>query len=115
MAPQAPSETSAEWSPTQPAEAGEPAAAAGGAANILKIPVTVQAVLGTATMPVSKLMKLGRGAVVPLDQRMGEPVAIVVNGRLVARGEVVVLEEDNGQLGISITEIVNPSSGDSEG
>ena len=59
---------------------------------ILRIPVVVQAILGTASMPVANLMKLGRGAVVPLDHRIGEPVDIVVNGRVVARGEVVVLE-----------------------
>jgi flagellar motor switch protein FliN/FliY len=72
---------------------------------ILRIPVVVQAILGTASMPVANLMKLGRGAVVPLDHRIGEPVDIVVNGRVVARGEVVVLEEDNSRFGVSLTEI----------
>ena len=57
---------------------------------ILRIPVTVQVVLGSATIPVANLMKLGRGAVVPLDHRVGEPVDVVVNGRIVARGEVVL-------------------------
>ena len=57
---------------------------------IMRIPVTVQIVLGTATMPVANLAKLGRGAVVPLDRRVGEPVDVVVNGKVVARGEVVV-------------------------
>jgi flagellar motor switch protein FliN/FliY len=75
---------------------------------ILRIPVTVQVVLGSATMPVVNLMKLGRGAVVPLDHRVGEPVDVVVNGRIVARGEVVVVEEDNSRFGVSLTEIVGP-------
>jgi flagellar motor switch protein FliN/FliY len=74
---------------------------------ILRIPVTIQVVLGSATMQVSNLMKLRRGAVVPLDHRVGEPVDVVVNGRVVARGEVVVVEDDNSRFGISLTEIVN--------
>ncbi len=73
---------------------------------ILRIPVTVQVVLGSARMPVAHLMKLGRGAVVALDQRVGEPVNVVVNGRIVARGEVVVVDEDNSRFGVSLTEIV---------
>lgn len=72
---------------------------------ILRIPVTVQAILGTAVMPVANLMKLNRGAIVPLDHRIGEVVDVVVNGKVVARGEVVVLEEDNSRFGISLTEI----------
>jgi flagellar motor switch protein FliN/FliY len=69
----------------------------------------VQIVLGTATMPVANLAKLGRGAVVPLDRRVGEPVDVVVNGRVVARGEVVVMDEDNSRFGVSLTEVVEPS------
>lgn len=75
---------------------------------ILRIPVTMQVVLGSVTIPVANLMKLGRGAVVPLDHRVGEPVDVVVNGRVVARGEVVVVEEDNSRFGVSLTEIVGP-------
>ena len=73
---------------------------------ILSIPVTVQVVLGGTTMPVSSLMKLGRGAVVSLDQKVGDPVNVVVNGKIVARGEVVVVDEDNARYGVSLTEIV---------
>jgi flagellar motor switch protein FliN len=79
---------------------------------ILRIPVTVQVVLGSAKMPVAHLMKLGRGAVVALDQRVGEPVNIVVNGRIVARGEVVVVDEDNSRFGVSLTEIVGSADVD---
>ena len=79
---------------------------------ILRIPVTVQVVLGSAKMPVAHLMKLGRGAVVALDQRVGEPVNVVVNGRIVARGEVVVGDEDNSRFGVSLTEIVGSSDAD---
>jgi flagellar motor switch protein FliN len=77
--------------------------------TILKIPVTVQVVLGSTTMPVASLMKLGRGAVVALDQRVGEPVNVVVNGRIVARGEVVVVDEASSRFGVSLTEIVASS------
>ena len=80
--------------------------------SILRIPVTVQVVLGSASMPVSNLLKLGRGAVIPLDHRVGEPVDVVVNGRIVARGEVVVVEDDNSRFGVSLTEIVGRSGSD---
>jgi flagellar motor switch protein FliN/FliY len=76
--------------------------------SVLRIPVRLQVVLGSTTMPVANLMKLGRGAVVPLDNRIGEPVEVIVNGRVIARGEVVVVEEDNSRFGVSLTEIVSP-------
>ncbi|AWN53598.1 MULTISPECIES: flagellar motor switch protein FliN [unclassified Methylobacterium] len=77
--------------------------------SILRIPVLVQVVLGSATMPVANLMKLGRGAVVPLDHRVGEPVDVMVNGRVIARGEIVIVEEDNSRFGVSLTEVVGPA------
>src|ERR1700684_2187899 len=73
---------------------------------ILAIPVTVQVVLGTTSMPVAKLMKLNRGAVITLDQRVGAPVSVVVNVLTVARGEFVVGDEDNSRFGVTLTEIV---------
>lgn len=82
--------------------------------SILRIPVKVQVVLGSATMPVANLMKLGRGAVIPLDHRVGEPVDVVVNSRVVARGEVVVVEDDNSRFGVSLTEIVGPANSETD-
>ncbi len=73
--------------------------------SILRIPVVVQVVVGSATLPVSSLLKLGRGAIVPLDHRIGDPVDVVVNGRVIARGEVVVVEGDSTRFGVSLTEI----------
>lgn len=73
---------------------------------VMRIPVTIQVVLGSAVMPVANLMKLRRGSAIPLDHRVGEPVDVVVNGRTVARGEVVVVEDDTSRFGISLTEIV---------
>ncbi len=71
---------------------------------VYDIPVTVSAVLGKATMQVNQLLKLGRGAVVELDRKLGEAIDIYVNNRLVARGEVVMV--DDSRLGVTMTEIV---------
>jgi flagellar motor switch protein FliN len=70
---------------------------------VYDINVTVAAVLGKATMQVNQLLKLGRGAVVELDRKVGEAIDIYVNNRLVARGEVVVVED---KLGVTMTEII---------
>jgi flagellar motor switch protein FliN/FliY len=70
---------------------------------IYDIPVQISAVLGRSSMQVSQLLKLGRGAVVELDRKVGEAIDIYVNNRLVARGEVVVVED---RLGVTMTEIV---------
>ena len=75
---------------------------------VYDIPVQVSAVLGRATMEVSQLLKLGRGAVVELDRKVGEAIDIYVNNRLVARGEVVVVED---RLGVTMTEIVKGARG----
>ncbi|MFP4312681.1 MAG: flagellar motor switch protein FliN [Alphaproteobacteria bacterium] len=82
-------------------EIGEPMA--GDVTAIYDIPVQISAVLGRSTMQVSQLLKLGRGAVVELDRKVGEAIDIYVNNRLVARGEVVVVED---KLGVTMTEIV---------
>ncbi|USG60506.1 flagellar motor switch protein FliN [Sneathiella marina] len=70
---------------------------------VFDIPVNVTAVLGKSRMQVSQLLKLGRGAVVELDRKVGEAIDIYVNNRLVARGEVVVVED---RLGVTMTEII---------
>lgn len=94
-----------------PAYAAAPAATSAEGLSldtIMRIPVTVKIVLGSASMPVAALMKLGRGALIPLDRKLGEPVDVIVNGRVVARGEVVVMDDDPSRLGISLTEVVGP-------
>ena len=70
---------------------------------VFDVPVKVSAVLGITTLTVSQLLKLGSGSVVELDRKVGEAIDIYVNNRLVARGEVVLLEE---KLGITMTEII---------
>ncbi len=76
---------------------------------VYDIPVTVSAVLGKTTMQVSQLLKLGRGAVVELDRKLGEAIDVYVNNRLVARGEVVMVDEN--RLGVTMTEIVKTDRG----
>jgi len=70
---------------------------------VFDVPVKVQAVLGKSTLEVNQLLKLAPGAVVELDRRVGEAIDIYVNNRLVARGEVVLVEE---HLGVTMTEII---------
>ena len=70
---------------------------------VFDVPVQVSAVLGRARMPVGDLLKLGPGAVLELDRKVGEAIDIYVNNRLVARGEVVLVED---KLGVTMTEII---------
>src|ERR1700742_3350541 len=84
----------------------EPIAGAPNLSAILSIPVTVQVVLGSTSLPVAGLMKLARGAVVSLDQRVGDPVDVVVNGTVIARGEIVVVDDASQRFGVSLLEVV---------
>ncbi len=70
---------------------------------VFDVPVPVQAVIGRTTMEVSKLLELGEGSVLELDRRVGEAIDIYVDSRLVARGEVVVVDD---RLGVTMTEII---------
>jgi flagellar motor switch protein FliN len=72
-------------------------------AAVYDVPVHIQAVLGRANMEVASLLRLGRGSVIELDRKVGEAIDIYVNNRLVARGEVVVVDE---RLGVTMTEII---------
>lgn len=70
---------------------------------VFDVPVTVSAVLGKSGMEVSELLRLGKGTIVELDRKVGEAIDIYVNNRLVARGEVVLVED---RLGVTMTEII---------
>ena len=72
-------------------------------ATLFDVPVNISAVLGKAHMSVAQLLKLNRGSVLELDRKVGEAIDIFVNNRLVARGEVVVVED---RLGVTMTEII---------
>ena len=78
---------------------------------LLMIPVNVQVILGTTRMPLHKVMALGPGSVVALEKEISQPVALLVNGNEIARGQIVIVNEKTGQLGISLTEILPDSSG----
>jgi flagellar motor switch protein FliN len=71
--------------------------------TVYDIPVQITVVLGRTSMQVNQLLKLGRGAVIELDKKVGEAIDIFVNNRLVARGEVVVVED---KIGVTMTEII---------
>jgi flagellar motor switch protein FliN len=75
---------------------------------VFDVPVQVSAVLGRSRMEVGELLKLAPGAVLELDRKVGEAIDIYVNNRLVARGEVVLVEE---KLGVTMTEIIKAERG----
>ena len=72
-------------------------------APVFDVPVNIQAVLGRASLDVSTLLRLNRGSVIELDRKVGEAIDIYVNDRLVARGEVVLVDD---RLGVTMTEII---------
>lgn len=72
-------------------------------APVFDVPVTIQAVLGRTQVDVATLLRLGEGSVLELDRKIGEAIDIFVNNRLVARGEVVIVDE---RLGVTMTEII---------
>ena len=72
-------------------------------APVFDVPVNISAVLGRANLSVAQLLQLGQGSVLELDRKVGEAIDIYVNNRLVARGEVVVVED---RLGVTMTEII---------
>jgi flagellar motor switch protein FliN/FliY len=91
--------------PMDPGEVGTDSVARGAAdlEAVFDVPVQVSAVLGRARMEVGELLNLGPGTVLELDRKVGESIDIYVNNRLVARGEVVLVED---KLGVTMTEII---------
>jgi len=88
-------------------EAAAEEASKGGANSIdamLNVGLNVQIVLGQTRMPIAQLLKLSRGSIIELDKSIGQPVEVVINDRLVARGDLVKREDD--RLGVSLIEIV---------
>jgi len=76
---------------------------AGDLAPVFDVPVSISAVLGRASVSVAQLLQLSQGSVLELDRKVGEAIDIYVNNRLVARGEVVIVDE---RLGVTMTEII---------
>lgn len=79
-------------------------------APVFDVPVAISAVLGRSSMSVAQLLQLSQGSVLELDRKVGEAIDIYVNNRLVARGEVVIVDE---RLGVTMTEIIK--DGDAQG
>ena len=73
---------------------------------VLDIPIDVQIILGNSRMAVSSLMELTEGSTIALDRKIGEPVEIMVNGKLIGRGEITVLESDETRFGVRLIEVV---------
>lgn len=67
------------------------------------VPVQVSVVLGGTTMPLSNILKLGKGAVIELERTVGEPIDVFVNNKKVAKGEIVIVDE---KIGVTLTEVV---------
>ncbi len=67
------------------------------------VPVQISVVLGKTSMQLSNLLKLGRGAVIELERNIGEPVDIFVNSKMVAKGEIVVVDN---KIGVTLTEVI---------
>ncbi len=101
-----------EWA--QALEPGQPGSVAGTAANaplndinrVLDIPVQLSVELGRKKVPIKHVLQLGQGSIVELDALAGEPMDVLVNGYLIAQGEVVVV---NNKFGIRLTDVVTPS------
>ncbi len=89
--------------PLAPEPDGTTTRIAGDLEAVFDVPVQVSAVLGRARMEINDLLKIGPGTVLELDRKVGEAIDIYVNNRLVARGEVVLVEE---KLGVTMTEII---------
>ena len=70
---------------------------------LMDVEVEITAVLGTSMMPISQILKLGRGAVVELNRSVGEDIEVHANNRIVAKGEVIVVDD---RLGVTMTEII---------
>ena len=75
---------------------------------VLDVKVEVSAILGTAEMPISQILKLGRGAVVELERFVGEDIELHANNELIAKGEIIVVDD---RLGVTVTDVIKSPSG----
>jgi len=104
-------ETAEATGDVQLAELTEGHAAAGGAADlsvVLDVPVEVAVEIGRTRMTIAEALAIAPGSLIPLGRTAGEPVDLLVNGRCVARGEVVAIDEE---FGLRVTEVLSPLGG----
>lgn len=71
--------------------------------SLYDVPVQVSVVLGSTKMPLNSILKLGRGAVIELERTVGDPIDVYVNNKIVAKGEIVIVED---KIGVTLTEVV---------
>lgn len=91
------------------AESAPAKSGSGGEINLdalMEVPVTLSVEIGRSKLPIKQLVSLNQGSVVELDREVSEPLDLLVNGTLIARGEVVVMD---GQFGLRLIDIVSPS------
>ena len=72
--------------------------------SLYEIPVKVSVMLGKTHMQIDDLLKLGKGSVVELDKKVGEPVDICINDKIVAKGEIVIVDN---KIGVTLTELID--------
>ena len=89
-----------------PLDEGIPPSVGGNISLILDVPMTLTVELGRTTQLVQDILGLGEGSIIELDKLAGEPVDLLVNGKLIAKGEVVVIDEN---FGVRVTDIVSPA------
>jgi flagellar motor switch protein FliN len=77
---------------------------------IMRIPVTIKVVVGSTTLPIATLAALAPGSVVPLDRNVGDKVDVVANGRVIARGAIVVIDGDATRFGVAIDALVESNT-----
>ncbi|MCP5075690.1 MAG: flagellar motor switch protein FliN [Rhodobacteraceae bacterium] len=107
----APAPTTAHQAAASPSSSGS----GDGLNAVLQIPIVVEIVLGSASMTVSELAALGKGSKIPLDRKVGEPVDVVVNGRVIAHGTVVMLDDGTDRFGISLDSLASQEGQGTQG
>lgn len=78
--------------------------------TVMRLPIQIKVVIGSATMSVAELSRLAPGDVVALDQKIGDKVDIVANGRTIARGEIVVIDGEGSHFGVRVDDVVTGKS-----
>lgn len=94
---------SEEQAAVQPMQSAESSNAEVDLKAVYDVPLSVSVVLGKAAMKVNQLVKLTRGSIIELDRKVGESVEVFINDRLVAKGEIVLIEN---KIGVTLTELI---------
>jgi flagellar motor switch protein FliN/FliY len=101
-----------ELSVTAPDMVADPIRMPGLPNAVLRIPVSVQVIIGTVRLPLSQVAQLAPGATLALEEKLGAPSKVLVNGREVAEGDLFVVDVESGRLGLTITRVAGDSPAD---